>query len=119
MLKEPPDFVGNILAKLINRQMQIPSMKEKMKSWKMSVILKTDFYPVSIIFDQDIRVLAEAIENPTLVFAMNFGTIIKLVEHETTMVRAMFGGSIKVKGLFRNLRAVYRFYTLMNSILKG
>ncbi|MGY5880452.1 MAG: hypothetical protein RTV31_09375 [Candidatus Thorarchaeota archaeon] len=119
MLKEPPDFIGNILAKLINRQIQNPSMKEKMKSWKMSVILETDFYPVSIIFDQDITAFAEVVENPTLVFTMDFGTIIKLVEQETTMIRAMIGGSIKVKGFFRNLRSVYRFYSLMNSILKG
>jgi len=119
MMKEPTDFIGNILAKLINLQLANSSMREKMANWNMSVVLDTDYYPVSIIFDETISMKTGSVDEPTLIFKMSFGTIISLVKKETSMIRAMLRGSIKVRGLLQNPRAAYRFYTLMNSILKG
>ena len=119
MVNEPPDFIGNILAKLFNRQLENPSIKKRVEDWNMSVVLQTDYYPLSVIFDNGITVLPEVVKDPTLIFTMNFSTIISLVQGKTTMMRAMLKGLIKVKGLFRNIRAAYRFYTLMNSILEG
>ncbi|TFH06422.1 MAG: hypothetical protein E4H14_10850 [Candidatus Thorarchaeota archaeon] len=119
MLEEPPDFIGNILAKLLNRQLQNPSLRKRIEDWRMSAVLETDYYPVCLIFGQAVSIQTDTIDSPTLVLSMNFGTIIKLVEGETTMIRAMLRGSIKIKGFFRNLRSVYRFYSLMNLILKG
>ncbi len=119
MIKEPTDFIGNILAKLINRQLENPSKQGMMTSWNMSVVIDTDYYPVSIIFDETISMKTGLVDEPTLIFKMSFGTIISLVKKETSMIRAMLGGSIKVRGLLQNPRAAYRFYILMNSILRG
>jgi len=119
MISEPSDFIGNILAKLINRQLENPITRKKLADWRMSVIIDTDYYPVSIIFDGDISLKTSSVDEPTLIFKMNFGTIISLVKKETSMIRAIIGGSIKVRGLLQNPRAAYRFYSLMNSILKG
>ncbi len=118
MMKEPTDFIGNILAKLINLQLENSSMRDKMANWNMSVVLETDYYPVSIIFDEIISIEAGLVSDPTLVFKLKFDTILKLVERKTTMIRAILRGKIKVKG-FRHLIALYRFYGFMNSILKG
>lgn len=119
MLKEPNDFIGNILAKLINQQLENPAILDKMTSWNMSVVIDTDYYPVSIIFNETISMKTGSINEPTLTFKMSFSTIISLVKKETSMVRAILGGSIKVRGLLRHPRAGYRFYLLMNSIMKG
>ena len=118
MLEEPPDFIGNILAKLINSKIASSALGEKMQDWRMTVVFDTDFYPVSIIFDQTLSIKSGHVEEPTLIFKLKFGTILKLVERNTSMVRAILRGKIKVKG-FRHLVSLYRFYSLMNTILKG
>ena len=118
MLEEPPDFIGNILAKLINNQIATSTLSDKMQNWRMTVVFDTDYYPVSIIFDETISIKAGIVEEPTLIFNLEFGTILELVEGKTSMIRAILGGKIKVKG-FRHLISLYRFYGLMNSILKG
>jgi len=81
MMKEPTDFIGNILAKLINLQLANSSMREKMANWNMSVVLDTDYYPVSIIFDETISMKTGSVDEPTLIFKMSFGTIISLVKN--------------------------------------
>ena len=118
MLEEPPDLIGNILARMINRQFSTSRVGEKLPSWRMSVVFDTDYYPVSIIFNETISIYAGFVKNPTLVFKLSFGTILLLVEKKTTMIRAILSGNIKVKGL-RHLISLYRFYGLINSILKG
>lgn len=118
MLKEPPDFIGNILAKLINSKITNSELNERMQDWRMTVVFDTDYYPVSIYFDETITIKAGIAEEPTLIFKLEFGTILELVERKTSMIRAILRRKIKVKG-FRHLISLYRFYGLMNSILKG
>jgi len=118
MLTEPPDFIGNILAKLINSQISTSALSDKMQNWRMTVVFDTDYYPVTIIFDETISIKAGIVEGSTLTFKLEFGTILELVERKTSMIRAILSGKIKVKG-FRHLIALYRFYGLMNTILKG
>lgn len=118
MLKEPPDFIGNILAKLINTQIESSTQSRKIMDWRMSVVFDTDFYPLSIIFDEIPSIQAGIVDKPTIIFKLKFGTILELVERKTSMIRGILSGKIKVTG-FRHLIALYRFYGLMNSILKG
>ena len=56
MLKEPPDFIGNILAKLINSKIASSALNERMQDWRMTVVFDTDYYPVSIYFDETISI---------------------------------------------------------------
>jgi len=118
MMKEPPDFVGNILAKLMKRQLENPAISRMVKDWRMSVVFDTDYYPVSIIFDESIQIKTGFPEDPTLVFKLDFRTILLLVERKTTMIQAILRRKIRVKG-FSHLKSLYRSYRLMNLILKG
>ncbi len=118
MLAEPTDFIGNILAKLINKQLEHPATLSKVKSWCMSVTLHTDFYPLSIIFSDDMRIERGAIEDPTLSVSMTFDTIIRLIKRDTSMIRFLFNRSIRISGLFRHPISALRFYRLMNAVLK-
>jgi hypothetical protein len=119
MLKEPPDFIGNILGKLLNHQISKYSLDIKSKDWNMCVVLDTDFYPISIIFDSTIQIHTGFIDNPTLIFKMKFGTIMELVEQKISLLQSVLSGKVKMKGFFHHPIAGIRFYRLMNSILKG
>ncbi|MHA1908904.1 MAG: hypothetical protein ACW98Y_16500 [Candidatus Thorarchaeota archaeon] len=117
MINEPPDFVGNILAKMINKALTKPSMAMKVQGWKMIVTLSSDYYPVSMVFDEGVTVVRQIDEKPSLIVEMNFAVIIQLVEGNTSMIRAMLKRRIRVGGLFRHPVATFRFYRLMQAIL--
>ena len=117
MLTEPSDFVGNILAKMISKALDDSKLRKRIGTWKMIVTLESDYYPVSMVFDKGISVVRGREPNPTLIVNMDFGTVIELVEGNTSMVRAMLRRKIRVRGLVRHLRSTLRFYQLMNAIL--
>ena len=119
MLAEPTDFIGNILAKLINRQLEDPGTLSRVKSWRMSILLETDLYPLSLIFDDDMRIEKGSVADSTLIVNMTFNTIIDLVKGETSLVRSLINRTIKIKGFFRHPISTFRFYKLMNAVLKG
>ncbi|MHA2424550.1 MAG: hypothetical protein ACXAEF_07165 [Candidatus Thorarchaeota archaeon] len=118
MLTEPPDFVGNILAKMLAKVLQDENLARKIKSWKMIVTLTSDYYPVSIVFNEGVSVERTIDSEPTLNVKMKFGTIIRLVEGKSSMIREMLRRRIRVEGLFRHPVATYRFYQLMQKILE-
>ncbi|MDF1538457.1 MAG: hypothetical protein P1Q69_06105 [Candidatus Thorarchaeota archaeon] len=117
MIKEPTDFVGNILAKLVAKALAKPSMVSKVEGWKMIVTLSSDYYPVSMVFDEGVTVIRKIDADATLNVEMNFAVIIDLVEGNTSMVRAMLERKIRVRGLFRHPIATFRFYRLMQTII--
>ncbi len=119
MLVEPSDFIGKILAKMINKQLENSATLSKVKNWRMSVVLQTDYYPLSLIFSDVIKIESGAIVDPTLVFTMAFNTIIKIAKGDSSLVKSVFNRSIKIKGLLRHPIATLRFYRLMNAVLKG
>jgi hypothetical protein len=119
MLDEPTDFIGNILAKLINRQLESPEILAKVKNWRMTIVLHTDYYPLSIIFNGKMNIQVGVINKPTLSVTMTFHTIIQLIKRETSLVRSLLNRTIKIKGLPRHPKATFRFYKLMNAVLKG
>ena len=119
MLAEPTDFIGNILAKLINRQLEDPATLARVKNWRMSILLHTDYTPLSLIFSDEMRIESGPIAEPTIVVYMTFNTIINLVKGETSLVRSIINRTIKIKGLLRHPVSTFRFYRLMSAILKG
>ena len=85
----------------------------------MKVIFETNFYPVSIIFDNGIEIKKGEVENPTIRIFMTFDTMVDLVREKQSPIGAILSGKIKVKGLLRHPLAAYRFYKLMISSLRG
>ena len=119
MLNEPSDFIGNILGKLLNRELEKPSMRRKMGRWRMSIVLNTDYYPVSIVISDRIEIIADYVASPTIVLSTKFSTIIELFNGETSMIGAVLRGTIKTRGLLRHPLSMIRFYRLMTAILGG
>ncbi len=119
MLDEPKDFIGYLMSQLINRQLEDPNLESRVKGWKMTVVLATDYYPVTLTFNKGVRFAKGAASDATLTVEMSFGTIIRLVMEETSTIKAFLKGEIKAKGMFRHPMAMKRFYGLLNAALKG
>ena len=119
MLDEPKDFIGFLMAQLINRQLEDPNLESRVKGWKMTVVLATDYYPVTLIFNEGVRLSRGAASDATITIEMSFSTIIRLVMEETSTIKAVLSGEIKARGMFRHPVAMKRFYGLLNAALKG
>jgi putative sterol carrier protein len=118
MLEQPKDFIGNILAILTSRPLARSEFKDAVAKWKMSVVLETDYYPVTIWFNKGMRVEHGDIAHPTLRVSAKLSMIIELVKGNTSPMRALLNGGLKVKGILRHPRATLRFYRLISSSLK-
>jgi len=119
VLDEPKDFIGFLMAQLISRQFKDPNLESRVKGWKMTVVLATDYYPVTLTFNRGVRFSIGAARDATLTVEMSFDTIIRLVMEETSTIKAFLKGEIKAKGMFRHPVAMKRFYGLLNAALKG
>ena len=118
MLSEPSDFVGNILAKMINRQLKDSTTLEKVKKWRMTVVLQTDYYALSLIFDELMQIKSGATTDPTLIATTTFHTILMIAKGKNSLLKSVLNRSVRIKGLFRHPIAAFRFYRLMNQALK-
>ncbi|MHA1480529.1 MAG: SCP2 sterol-binding domain-containing protein [Candidatus Thorarchaeota archaeon] len=119
MISTTPDFIGTILAKLLEKQLSDPKMLAKVRCWKMIVILDTNFYSVSLIFDDGLKIQKGAVNEPTVRVFMTFDTLIDLVKATKSPIGAVLSGNLKIKGLLRHPIATYRFYKLIVSALRG
>jgi hypothetical protein len=119
MLAEPTDFVGKILSIMINKQLEDPITLTKVKNWRMKVILQTDYYPLSLIFDDSLRIENRIVSDPTLVVSLTFDRIMQIVKGKSSLIKSVLNRSIRIKGILRHPIAAFRFYRLMNAVLKG
>jgi putative sterol carrier protein len=119
VLEEPRDFLGYLLAHAIENQLQDPEFISRVKTWKMTVVLETNYYPLTMVFDNGLKIIRKAVENPTLIVKISMDTINQIIKEECSPLKAFFKGNIKVKGLFRHPIAMKRFYGLLTSGLRG
>ncbi|MHA1638473.1 MAG: SCP2 sterol-binding domain-containing protein [Candidatus Thorarchaeota archaeon] len=119
MVVSSPDFIGTVLSLVLQKKLEDPDELTKIRGWEMKVIFETNFYPVSIIFDNGIEIKKGEVEDPTIRIFMTFDTMIDLVREKQSPIGAILSGKIRVKGLFRHPIATYRYYKLMMSSLRG
>lgn len=120
MIEEPPDFVGLVLARLLRRRLEEePSLRAKVSSYRMSVVINTNYYLVAIHFDDEIKITKGDVENPTLRIELSFDTIIRLALGRVSPIRAILNGEMRIKGLLRHPVAAYRMYRLLMPALTG
>ncbi len=119
MLNRPRDFVGNILGIVLERELENEKRRAEIGEWNMSVVLDTDYYPVTVHFSNGIRIERGASKNPTITLKTTMSTIVLLAGGKLSPVRGFLQGKLRVKGLLRHPRATFRFYRLMMSALRG
>ena len=119
MLDEPRDFVGYLLAHALEQRLEDPDINSKVKTWKMTVNVETDYYPLSIRFDNGLRITRDIVDHPTLSVIISMDTMSQIIKEECSPLKAFLSGDIKVKGMFRHPLAMKRFYSLLIGALKG
>lgn len=119
MLEEPTDFVGFLFAHTVSKQLENPEIESRVRNWKMTVVVDTNYYPVTIEFNDGVRIIRKFIDNPTLIVKISMDTISHIIKGELSPFRAFLSGDIKVKGMFRHPLALKRFYGLIIGTLKG
>lgn len=119
MLNEPRDFIGNILAILLERELDDERRRSEVLRWNMSVVLDTDYYPVTLHFSNGIRIERGLIDSPTLRLVTTLSTIVLLAGGRLSPVRGILQGRLKLSGLIRHPIAALRFYRLMMGGLRG
>ena len=119
MIEEPKDFLGYLLYRLINKQLEDHNVKSDVEKWNMIVVLNTNYYPVTISFKNGFRIKKGAKQNPTLSIAFSLDTVIRLAMSETSILKAVLSREIKVGGILRHPLAAKKFYGLLSSILRG
>ena len=104
---------------MINRQLEDPSTLSKVKKWRMSIVIQTDYYPLSLIFSDSMRIEKGVVHDPTLVAITSFGTLLAITKGKSSLLKSVMNRTIRIKGLLRHPIAAFRFYRLMNQVLKG
>jgi putative sterol carrier protein len=119
MLNEPKDLLGNILGILLARQFTDEDFLAEVKGWDMTVVLDTDYYPITLNFNNGISIEKGAAPDPTIKLTTTLATIARISEGELSPIRGMLNRELKIRGLLTHPRATYRFYRLMMSALGG
>jgi putative sterol carrier protein len=119
VLDEPRDFVGYLLAHVVEQRLEDPNINSKVKTWKMTVNVETNYYPLSMIFDNGLRITRDIVDSPTLSVSISMDTISRIIKEEYSPIKAFLNGDIKVKGMFSHPLAMKRFYSLLIGALKG
>ena len=97
MLNEPKDLLGNILSILLARQFTDEMFLIEVKGWKMTVVLDTDYYPITIHFANGISIEKGAIPNPTIKLTTTLAAIASISEGELSPIRGMLTRKLKMK----------------------
>lgn len=118
-MEEPKDFLGFLMHKLIGKQLADPNINSEVKTWNMTVVLNTNYYPITITFDNGVSISKHAIDNPTMRISLSLDTVIRLVMNETSILKAVMNREIKIAGLLRHPKSALKFYGLLSSILRG
>ncbi|TXT54541.1 MAG: hypothetical protein BAJATHORv1_60037 [Candidatus Thorarchaeota archaeon] len=113
------DFIGTLLAEVFRRELESEKKKEEVSKWKISMILDTDYYPVSIEFNNGISIIKGVIKDPDITMTTSMQTIIDITRGKTSALRAIRKGELRVKGLFRHPRSAFRLYRFMIPALEG
>ncbi len=113
MLNEPKDLVGNVLYILLARQFEDDRLLSEVKDWRMTVVLDTDYYPVTLTFADGITIERGAVPNPTIILGTTFDTIVSIAAEEMSPVRGLINRKLRIRGLLKHPRAAFRFYRLI------
>jgi hypothetical protein len=118
-IDEPTDFLGNIFAKVITSYLQKARSPPKIETWKMRAVLITDFYAISLIFENGLEISRGETESPTLQLTTTMATIIQVAKGDVSLRGAILRRRVIVKGLFRHPMAAFRLYRLINNAIGG
>lgn len=87
-------------------------------TWKMNVVLATDYYPLTLIFDNGLEFRKGDLQEPDIRIGFQFNTLLELVQGKKTLLGAILGKAVKIEGLLQHPTDVYRLYKLIRYIIE-
>ncbi len=113
----PRDFVGRLVSIVLAKGLE--KKNDSIKDWKMRVLVQTNYYPVSLEFNEGLSIRKGSIMDPTLEVKFDMDTLVELVTGVKSPLKCVLSGDIKMKGFFRHPIAGFRFYNLMVASIGG
>ncbi|MBD3407330.1 MAG: hypothetical protein GF411_14530 [Candidatus Lokiarchaeota archaeon] len=119
IVNQSGDFIGTLLAEVFRRELLSDRKREKVKKWRISLLLDTDYYPVSINFNNGISIKKGIIKDPDITMTTSMQTIIDITKGKISAFQALRKGELKIKGILRHPLAAIRLYRFMIPALGG
>ncbi len=83
------------------------------------MVLDTDYYPVTLVFQDGLTVRAGRTEDYTFGVRLTVALLVDILRGRVSVLGALLRGQLTVEGLWRHLRGVYRFYRLLSQLARG
>ncbi len=118
-METPRDFIGQLLHVLFQGVLSDEVTKRNVANWNMSVVIDTDFYPVTLNFENGLNFVYGEHDSATLRVQTTIEVILWIVEGRTSVIKAVLSRKIKIQGFLQHPRAAFRFYRLLSSAIGG
>ncbi len=116
-MEKPGDFIGLLFSILLDKELENQPFREEVKSWNMIVVLETDYYPITLRFDDGVSIHYGFDKSPDIHVKTTMHQIIEVAKGNQGLLMAIATGKISVNGIWGHPRAGYRFYKTMKNIL--
>ncbi len=113
----PGDFIGAILYSMLRPQLDSAGITGGKRSSRLTVVIETEYYPVTLEFGDVLKIRRGAEQRPTLRVTTTLQTVVEIARHRISPVGAFFRGRIKIRGFLRHPLAARRFLALFLSSL--
>jgi len=118
-MEKPADFIGLLFSILLDRKLENQSFRNEVKTWNMSVVLETDYYPITLQFDDGVSIHYGSDESPDIYVKTTMKQIIDIARGNQGLLVSIARRKIAINGIWRHPRAGYRFYKTMKNLLGG
>jgi hypothetical protein len=118
-MQKPGDFIGILFSILLDNKLEDQSFREEINSWNMIVVLETDYYPITMRFDDGVSIHYGFHANPDIHVKTTMKQIIEIAQGDEGFLVSIARGEVSINGIWRHPRAGYRFYRTMKNLLGG
>ncbi len=119
MTGTPRDLLGIILHRMLSSRLDESVLGASVRHWRMTVVLETEYHPVTLRFDEGLTIERGAAERPTLTVLTTLDTVAAIARSSLSPLTAYLHGLLRVKGMYRHPLAAARFLRLLLSAVTG
>ncbi|TFG12807.1 hypothetical protein EU537_08260 [Candidatus Thorarchaeota archaeon] len=116
-MEKPGDFIGLLFRILLDKKLENESFREEVKAWNMTVVLETDYYPITMRFDNGVSIHYGSDKSADIHVKTTMKRMIEIAAGNQGLLASIVGGMISVNGIWRRPRSGYRFYKTMKHLL--
>jgi len=115
---QPSDFIGSIIYTMLKQRMQQNPNCPPFHTWQMKVVLSTDYYPLSLIFDNGLEFHKGDLQEADIRLDFSFEVLLEIIKGRKGFLGAILRRGVRIEGFLKHPFAAYRFYKLMSYIIE-